>query len=54
MSDYKLSYHGQTKEVCEWVIVAYEHRTDMHDNKGVQEWISESKRWLEDHGYNLP
>lgn len=51
--EYKLSYHGRSVEMCRWVIDTYEHREDCKNNLGVQEWISESKRWLEDNEGSL-
>ena len=36
--------HGQSKEVCEWVIENYENR---HGNLTIDSWVKESKEYLE-------
>jgi hypothetical protein len=42
----KLSYHGRSKEACEWVLDNFAGRVYYKDNGSVQEWITESKQWL--------
>lgn len=42
----KLSYHGKTKEACEWVLDNFAGREYYRENGSVQEWIAESKAWL--------
>lgn len=42
----KLSYHGRTKQCCEWVLDTYAHRQDYKDNGSVQEWIKDSVVFL--------
>lgn len=42
----KLSFHGRTKEMCEWVILTYGDRKDYKDNKSVQDWIETSYQFL--------
>lgn len=41
-----LTYHGKTREACEWVLDNFAGREYYRDNGSVQEWIAESKAWL--------
>ena len=41
-----LTYHGKTKECCEWVLMNYVGRKDYEDNGSVQEWIQQSFDFL--------
>ena len=42
----KLSYHGKTREACEWVLDNFAGREYYRENGSVQEWVAESKAWL--------
>lgn len=42
-----LSYHGKTREQCEWVLMNYANRPDYSDNAGVQEWVKASREFLD-------
>lgn len=42
----KLSYHGKTREACEWVLDNFAGREYYRENGSVQEWIAGSKQWL--------
>lgn len=41
-----LSFHGKTKQCCEWVLDTYAHRQDYKENGSVQEWIKASAAFL--------
>ena len=43
-----LTYHGQTKSVCEWVINTYDNREEYNNNETVSSWIYYSKQCLKD------
>ena len=43
-----LTFHGKTREQCEWVIARYANRPDYANNIGVQEWVKASRDALEE------
>lgn len=45
---HKLTYHGKTKQCCEWVFDTYVDRPDYKHNASVQEWIKDSVLFLAD------
>ena len=42
-----LTFHGKTREQCEWVIARYANRSDYANNIGVQEWVKASRKFLD-------
>lgn len=44
----RLSPHGQTKEVCEYVIRRFSNNAMYKDNLTVQGWIEASKQCLKE------
>lgn len=44
---HSLTYHGRTRDVCEWVLMTYANRPDYADNASVQEWVEHSKAFLD-------
>ena len=42
-----LSYHGKSKEVCEYVIKTFD-KPQYSDNMSIQLWVKESKIRLEE------
>lgn len=43
-----LTYHGKTRECCEWVIKDYENRDDLANNLTIQSWVQASKERLKE------
>ena len=41
-----LTFHGKTKEVCEWVVENYKNYKLYSDNKTIQQWVKESEERL--------
>ena len=41
-----LSYHGKTKEMCEWVLAKFANLEYYKDNQSVQDWVADSKAFL--------
>jgi hypothetical protein len=41
-----LTYHGKTKQCCEWVLNTYSSRQDLKDNGTVQQWLKDSRAFL--------
>jgi len=44
----KPTYHGATKEACQWVVDSFSDHDFYKNNKTVQNWISQSKGILKD------
>lgn len=42
----KLSFHGKTKEMCDWVILTYANNEYYKDNTSVQDWLRDSYLFL--------
>ena len=48
MADFSsLTYHGKTRDVCEWVLMTYANRPDYAENTSVQEWVEHSRAFLD-------
>lgn len=43
-----LTYHGKSKEVCEWVIATFKNDLASKDNLTVQLWIKASEDRLKE------
>jgi hypothetical protein len=41
-----LTFHGKTKEACEWVVENYKNYKLYSDNKTIQQWLKESEERL--------
>lgn len=41
-----LTYHGKTKDACEWVIEKYKNYKLYSDNTTVQQWVKDSEEML--------
>lgn len=41
-----LTYHGKTKESCEWVIKNYKNNELYFDSITIQKWIKDSEEWM--------
>lgn len=42
-----LTYHGKTREACEWVLNNFANNPFYTENEGVQLWVAESKAFLD-------
>ena len=42
-----LTFHGKTREMCEWVLSRYGNRPEYKNNKSIQVWLKESKAFLD-------
>jgi hypothetical protein len=49
MADWKghLSYHGKSKDVCEWVVKTYD-KPEYMNNMSVKLWVEASKQCLKE------
>ena len=45
-----LTYHGRTKEMCEWVIMMFENDPLSKDNITTQLWLKQCKEFLQSLG----
>jgi hypothetical protein len=43
-----LTYHGRTRECCEYVIREYENNKEYEDHMSVQSWVQASKNRLKE------
>jgi len=40
------TYHGKTKEACEWVVENFKNYKLYSDNKTIQQWLKQSEERL--------
>lgn len=50
----KLTPHGQTQDICEFVVEKYKDNPTYEDNKTVQEWVKASEVQLTKHKIRVP
>lgn len=43
-----LTFHGQTKEMCEWVIKEYDNNDYYPNHQCIDAWVEASKKRLEE------